>query len=62
MMGLPSGWLTGIPVPDGMTASKARNAQLKAGGNGVVPQQAYAALGLLWQRASADQTSALTAA
>ncbi|MGW3072334.1 DNA cytosine methyltransferase [Kitasatospora sp. NPDC001132] len=52
MMGLPAGWITDIPLPDGMTASKARNAQLKAGGNGVVPQQAYAALTELWHRAT----------
>jgi DNA (cytosine-5)-methyltransferase 1 len=50
MMGLPSGWITGIPVPDGMTASQARNAQLKAGGNGVVPQQAAAAWSELMSR------------
>jgi DNA (cytosine-5)-methyltransferase 1 len=37
MMGLPAGWVTDI---DGLS----RNAQLKALGNGVVPQQAYAAL------------------
>jgi DNA (cytosine-5)-methyltransferase 1 len=40
MMGLPEGWVTDVPgLP--------RNAQLKALGNGVVPQQAYAALQLL---------------
>lgn len=37
MMGLPDGWVTGVP---GLT----RNEQLKALGNGVVPQQAAAAL------------------
>jgi DNA (cytosine-5)-methyltransferase 1 len=37
MMGLPEGWVTHTP---GLT----RNAQLKALGNGVVPQQAFAAL------------------
>lgn len=37
MMGLPAGWVTDIP---GLT----RNEQLKMLGNGVVPQQAYAAL------------------
>jgi DNA (cytosine-5)-methyltransferase 1 len=52
MMGLPAGWLTAIPLPDGMTASQARSAQLKAAGNGVVPQQAYAALAELWHRAT----------
>jgi DNA (cytosine-5)-methyltransferase 1 len=37
MMGLPEGWVTGV---EGLT----HNAQLKALGNGVVPQQAAAAL------------------
>ena len=37
MMGLPSGWVTDVP-------GLSRNAQLKALGNGVVPQQAYEAL------------------
>lgn len=36
MMGVPEGWITGIPI--------SRNEQLKACGNGVVPQQAAAAL------------------
>jgi len=36
MMGLPAGWVTGVPI--------SRNAQLKALGNGVVPQQAAAAV------------------
>ncbi len=40
MMGLPEGWVTGVP-------GLSRNAQLKALGNGVVPQQAAAALRLL---------------
>ncbi|MFE2407051.1 DNA cytosine methyltransferase [Kitasatospora sp. NPDC059408] len=52
MMGLPAGWITDAPLLDGMTAARARNAQLKAGGNGVVPQQAYAALAELWHRAA----------
>jgi DNA (cytosine-5)-methyltransferase 1 len=52
MMGLPAGWLTDVPLPAGMTESQARNAQLKAGGNGVVPQQAYAAIDELWYRAT----------
>lgn len=39
MMGLPAGWVTDIDIP--------RNAQLKALGNGVVPQQAALALTLL---------------
>lgn len=37
MMGLPEGWVTNVP-------GLSRNEQLKALGNGVVPQQAYAAL------------------
>jgi DNA (cytosine-5)-methyltransferase 1 len=37
MMGLPEGWVTDVPDLN-------RNAQLKALGNGVVPQQAYAAI------------------
>jgi DNA (cytosine-5)-methyltransferase 1 len=37
MMGMPEGWITAVP---GVT----RNIALKAAGNGVVPQQAYAAL------------------
>ena len=37
MMGLPAGWITDVP---GVT----RNEALRACGNGVVPQQAYAAL------------------
>lgn len=39
MMGLPEGWVTDTGIP--------RNAQLKALGNGVVPQQALLALSLL---------------
>jgi DNA (cytosine-5)-methyltransferase 1 len=37
MMGLPAGWVTAVP---GLTL----NGQLKVLGNGVVPQQAAAAL------------------
>ena len=37
MMGLPAGWITDVP-------SITRNEALKACGNGVVPQQAIAAL------------------
>jgi DNA (cytosine-5)-methyltransferase 1 len=40
MMGLPAGWVCGVP-------GLSRNDQLKALGNGVVPQQAAAALRLL---------------
>jgi DNA (cytosine-5)-methyltransferase 1 len=45
MMGLPAGWVTDVP---GLT----RNQQLKALGNGVVPQQAAHALSLLLNRAA----------
>jgi DNA (cytosine-5)-methyltransferase 1 len=40
MMGLPEGWVTDVP-------DLSRNEQLKALGNGVVPQQAAAALSFL---------------
>lgn len=40
MMGLPEGWVTATP-------GLGRNGQLKALGNGVVPQQAAFALHLL---------------
>jgi DNA (cytosine-5)-methyltransferase 1 len=43
-MGLPEGWVTDVP-------GLSRNAQLKALGNGVVPQQAALALSLLLERA-----------
>ncbi|MFJ8668546.1 hypothetical protein [Streptomyces sp. NPDC093600] len=42
-MGLPAGHVTAVPGLD-------RNAQLKALGNGVVPQQAQAALHALTAR------------
>ena len=42
MMGLPDGWVTDTGIP--------RNAQLKALGNGVVPQQAALALSMLLPR------------
>jgi DNA (cytosine-5)-methyltransferase 1 len=42
MMGLPDGWVT--DVPDLVSPKRdPRSKQLKAIGNGVVPQQAYAA-------------------
>lgn len=43
-MGLPAGHVTDVPT-------LTRNAQLKALGNGVVPQQAARALSLLLDRA-----------
>lgn len=45
-MGLPDGWVTDVPGIH-------RNAQLKAIGNGVVPQQALLALRLLDARQAA---------
>lgn len=44
MMGLPDGWVTDPAIWEGVKPSAARNAQLKALGNGVVPQQAATAL------------------
>lgn len=46
-MGLPDGWVTDTP---GLT----RPAMLRALGNGVVPQQAVAALQMLHARACED--------
>lgn len=46
LMGLPAGWVTDVP---GLTRAQ----QLKALGNGVVPQQAEAAIRLLADRAQA---------
>ena len=46
MMGLPDGWVTGVGIP--------RSAQLKALGNGVVPQQAALALSILLPRLAED--------
>lgn len=40
MMGLPEGWVTDPAIWTDLKPSTARNAQLKALGNGVVPQQA----------------------
>ena len=51
MMGLPEGHVTAVPGLD-------RNAQLHAIGNGVVPQQAAMALGLLLDRADIPSLSA----
>jgi DNA (cytosine-5)-methyltransferase 1 len=47
LMGLPEGWVTDVP-------GLSRNAQLKALGNGVVPQQAALALRLLLERTADD--------
>lgn len=47
MMGLEDGWLTDPEIWDEWTPSAARNAQLKALGNGVVPRQAETAIRLM---------------
>lgn len=44
MMGLPEGWICDPAIWEGKRPGSVRNAQLKAAGNGVVPQQAAAAL------------------
>lgn len=51
LMGYPDGWVTCVP---GLT----RGAMLRALGNGVVPQQAAAAIRLLHERAIADELRA----
>lgn len=51
LMGLAEGHVTAVP-------GLSRNAQLKALGNGVVPQQAEAALRLLLARTSSAATAA----
>ena len=50
-MCLPDGWVTDPTIWEGMTDTAARNAQLHALGNGVVPPQAYAALSFLLGKA-----------
>jgi len=42
MMGLPAGHVTGVGI--------SRSEELKALGNGVVPQQAELALSIVWPR------------
>ena len=51
-MGLPVGWVTDPAIWDGLAAKQAEDAQLKALGNGVVPQQAEVALRLMLDRAA----------
>lgn len=53
MMGLPAGWVTDPAI--GLT----RNQQLKALGNGVVPQQAFHALSLMWPRVIKEERKAV---
>lgn len=50
MMGLPAGWVTEPAIWVGMSDSAARNAQLRALGNGVVWQQAALAMQILLVR------------
>jgi DNA (cytosine-5)-methyltransferase 1 len=50
LMGLPDGWVTCTPGPTSMSPAALRNAMLRALGNGVVPQQAAAAIRLLLDR------------
>lgn len=52
-MGLPAGHVTNPAIWQGWRPKAARNAQLKALGNGVVPRQATAAIPLLLGRAAA---------
>jgi DNA (cytosine-5)-methyltransferase 1 len=51
MQGLPEGWVTDVP-------GLSRNAQLKALGNGVVPQQAAMALRILLGAVEAESGAA----
>ena len=53
MMCLPDRWVTDPAIWEGMTDTAARNAQLHALGNGVVPPQAVAALRRLTRKANA---------
>jgi DNA (cytosine-5)-methyltransferase 1 len=48
LMGLPAGWVTDVP-------GLSRNDQLKALGNGVVPQQAAAAVRFLLARLAEER-------
>ncbi|MET4780832.1 DNA cytosine methyltransferase [Glaciihabitans sp. UYNi722] len=52
LMGCADGWITdpAIYADLGWSESKVRNAGLKAGGNGVVTLQAFAALTIAWER------------
>lgn len=54
-MGLPAGHVTNPAIWQGWRPKTARNAQLHALGNGVVPLQGAAALRLLLDRAEVDR-------
>lgn len=55
MMGIPAGHVTNPDIWIGMSANGARNAQLKALGNGVVWQQAALAVGTLLARTNSHE-------
>lgn len=57
-MGLPAGHVTDPAIWQSWKPAKARNAQLKALGNGVIPAQGAAAVRLLADRASITPTQA----
>ena len=54
MMGLPEGWICDPALWEGYTDTATRNTCLRMAGNGVVPQQASAAIKALSQRATMD--------
>jgi DNA (cytosine-5)-methyltransferase 1 len=58
MHGLPAGHVTNPAIWEGWRPKTAQNAQLRALGNGVVPQQGAAALRLLLDRAALNLTAA----
>ena len=57
MMGLPDGYVTHPEHWVGYKPSAARAAQLRALGNGVVPQQAFMALSIAWARIEQEEAS-----
>lgn len=59
MMGLPDGWVTFTPGPDGMSPAALRNAMLRALGNGVVRQQAAVGIRFLAGRAGIPMPGSL---
>jgi DNA (cytosine-5)-methyltransferase 1 len=56
-MGLPEGHVTDPAIWVGVTRSAARNAQLKLCGNGVVPQQAEAAIRLMLDQITTERAA-----
>ncbi|MDM4761909.1 hypothetical protein QT381_02680 [Galbitalea sp. SE-J8] len=61
MMGWPEGWVTDPAIWSGMKPSEARNAAIKACGNGVVPQQGALAVSELLPHVPAHIRAALGA-